>query len=245
MALGSVSMRFPTMTSALLLVAALAAPGTVAFFLDPAAPELALAATPADGFSPEPPSANANSQGGGQSANNGPASEDVTIQMNLTGVATRTDGGPDDGFVAYINITGSGTRRTPNGNGVQIRGDDLTAEVKVVRVADNVTVAEYTALVDFHGQQASSIAQGLDAGNFKFNLGLHGKRSESVVSIEEGDRIMAMNSHGSTTGPADDDGFHAVEGKGQTTLKAGGENSATHYNIQLGGTAGIFSATAE
>lgn len=235
-------MRFPTSALVPLLVAALAAPGTAA-----ALPVLGLFAeslpspeVPAAAPDSQPAAASANAQGG---SGNGPSSEPVDIQLNLTGVATRTDGGPDDGFVAYINVTGTGTRRTPNGNGVQIRGDDLTAEVKVVRVADNVTVAQYVALVDFHAQQASSIAQGLEEGNFRFNLGLHGKRSESVVSIEEGDRIMAMNSHGSTTGPADDDGFHAVNGNGQTTLK-NGEKSATHYNIALGGTAGIFSATA-
>lgn len=236
-------MRFPTSALVPLLVAALAAPGTAA-----ALPVLGLLAdgpsapdVPAAAPESQTASANANTQGGG--SGNGPTSEAVDIQLNLTGVATRTDGGPDDGFVAYINITGTGVRRTPNGNGVQIRGDDLTAEVKVVRVSDNTTVAQYVALVDFHAQQASSIAQGLEAGNFKFNLGLHGKRSESVVSIEEGDRIMAMNSHGSTTGPADEDGFHAVNGNGQTTLK-NGEKSATHYNIALGGTAGIFAATA-
>lgn len=175
-------------------------------------------------------------------ASHGRTAEDVSIQLNLTGVATRTDGGPDDGFVAYINVTGTGTRWTPQGNGVQIRGDDLTAEVKVVRTADNTTVAQYTALVDFHAQQASAIAQGLEPGNFRFNLGIHGQRSEAIVGIETGDRVMAMNAHGSTLGPADDDGFHAVEGLGQTTLKAGGENSATHYNVAIGGTGAIFSA---
>jgi hypothetical protein len=238
-------MRFPTSALVPLLVAALAAPGTAAalpvlgLLADgPSAPDVPAAAPEGQSASA---SASPSSQGG---SGNGPTSEPVDIQLNLTGVATRTDGGPDDGFVAYINVTGTGTRHTPNGNGVQIRGDDLTAEVKIVRTADNETVAQYVALVDFHAQQASSIAQGLDAGNFKFSLGLHGKRSESVVSIEEGDRIMAMNSHGSTTGPADEDGFHAVNGNGQTTLK-NGEKSATHYNVALGGTGGIFSATAE
>jgi hypothetical protein len=241
LAAGSVSMRFPTPALVPLLVVALAAPGTAASlsdlgFLADTLPTVALNAA-----APDAQASSASPQANGGQNENGPTTEAVTIQMNLTGVATRTDGGPDDGFVAYINITGSGTRRTPNGNGVQIRGDDLAAEVKVVRTADNVTVAQYVALVDFHAQEASSIAQGLDAGNFRFNLGLHGKRSESVVSIEEGDRIMAMNSHGFTTGPADDDGFHAVQGDGQTTLK-NGEQSATHYNIALGGTAGILSA---
>jgi hypothetical protein len=234
-------MRFPKPALVSLLVVALAAPGTAAAlpvlgFLTDSLPTLDLSSADV------PTSQAASASSSAKSSENGPTSEAVDIQMNLTGVATRTDGGPDDGFVAYINITGSGVRRTPNGNGVQIRGDDLTAEVKVVRLADNVTVAQYVALVDFHAQQASSIAQGLEEGNFRFNLGLHGKRSESVVSIEEGDRIMAMNSHGFTTGAADDDGFHAVSGDGQTTLK-NGEKSATHYNIALGGTAGIFSAT--
>ena len=232
-------MRHHKSAIVLLLTAVLAAPGTAAALFDLGflPTEFALAAPSADSAA----ASSENGQGNGKSAENGPATEAVTIQMNLTGVATRTDGGPDDGFVAYINITGSGTRRTPEGNGVQIRGDDLTAEVKVVRVADNVTVAEYDALVDFHAQEASSIAQGLDAGNFRFNLGLHGKRSESVTAIEEGDRIMAMNAHGFTTGAADEDGFHAVDASGQTTLK-NGEQSATHYNVALGGTAGIFTA---
>jgi hypothetical protein len=235
-------MRFPTPALVSLLVVALAAPGTAAAL--PVLGFLAEGVPTVDLFAANVPAEqSASASANAKSSDNGPSSEPVDIQMNLTGVATRTDGGPDDGFVAYINITGTGTRRTPNGNGVQIRGDDLTAEVKVVRVADNVTVAEYVALVDFHAQQASSIAQGLEEGNFRFNLGLHGKRSESVVSIEEGDRIMAMNSHGFTTGAADDEGFHAVTGDGQTTLK-NGEQSATHYNIALGGTAGIFSATA-
>ena len=172
----------------------------------------------------------------------GPVAEAVTVQLNLTGVATRTDGGPNDGFVFYVNASGDGVRRTPNGNGVQIRANDLTAEIKVVRTADNTTVAAYSALVDFHAQQASAIAQGLEPGNFRFSLGLHGDRGESVVSIETGDRVMAMNAHGTTLGPADEDGFHAVQGKGQTTLKAGGENSATHYNIVIGGTGAILSA---
>jgi hypothetical protein len=220
----------------MLLVAALAVPATSASLVDLGI--LGLGSASVDTSSLTATSA-------GKAGSNGPSSEAVAIQMNLTGVATRTDGGPDDGFVAYLNITGSGVRRTPNGNGVQIRGDDLTAEVKVVRLADNVTVSEYTALVDFHGQEASSIAQGLEAGNFKFNLGIHGKRADSVVGISEGDRVLAMNAHGFTTGAADDDGFHAVQAKGQTTVKDTGDNSATHYNIAFGGTAGIFSASAE
>lgn len=169
--------------------------------------------------------------------------EDVSIQLNLTGVATQTDGGPNDGFTFYINASGEGVRRTPQGNGVQIKSDGLLAEVKVVRVADNVTVAEYSALVGFHAQQASSIAQDLEPGNFKFNLGLHGKRSENVLGIETGERVMAFNAHGSTLGPADDDGAHAVQGRGQTTLKDGQDgNGATHYNFVLGGTGSILSA---
>jgi hypothetical protein len=235
-------MRFPTTTPVLLLVAALAAPATTASLDDLGFLTGSLASNVEIQPIALPAAMAASAKAQGQGSDKGPTTEAVSIQMNLTGVATRTNGGPDDGFVAYINITGDGTRRTPNGNGVQIRGNDLTAEVKVVRLADNATVAQYTALVDFHGQEASSIAQGLDAGNFRFNLGLHGQRSESVVEIQEGDRIMAMNAHGFTTGPADDDGFHAVDASGQTTLKATGENSATHYNIAIGGTAGIFSA---
>ena len=182
---------------------------------------------------------------GGNGGSNGPTEEVVDVQLNLTGVATRTSGGPDAGFVFYINASGDATRRTPNGNGVQIRGNDLEAQITIIRTADNETVAQYTALVDFHAQQASSIAQGLDAGNFKFNMGLHGKRSESVVGIDVGTRVMAFNSNGSTIGPADDDGAHAVSGHGQTTLKDGTNgNSATHYNFELGGTGSILSQSA-
>lgn len=173
--------------------------------------------------------------------NGGNTYETVDIQLNLTGVATRTDGGPDAGFVFYINATGEGTRRTPNGNGVQIKSDGLEASVKVVRTSDNETVAEYTALLGFHAQQASSIAQGLDPGNFKFNMGLHGQRSENVLGITTGERVLAMNANGDTVGPADDDGAHAVAGHGQTTLKDGTSgNSATHYNFELGGTGSIL-----
>lgn len=176
-------------------------------------------------------------------AGTGNTYEDVDIQLNLTGVATRTSGGPDSGFVFYINASGDGVRRTPNGNGVQIKSDGLEAAVKIVNSATNETVAEYTALVGFHAQQAQALAQGLEPGNFKFNLGLHGKRSESVLSISTGDRVMAMNAHGTTLGPADDDGAHAVQGKGQTTLKDGANgNGATHYNFVLGGTGSILSA---
>jgi hypothetical protein len=169
--------------------------------------------------------------------------EDVDIQLNLTGVATRTSGGPDAGFVFYINASGEGVRRTPQGNGVQIKSDGLEAEVKIVNTATNETVAQYTAIVGFHAQQAAAIAQGLEPGNFKFNLGLHGKRSENVLSIETGDRVMSMNAHGTTLGAGDDDGAHAIQGKGQTTLKDGRNgNGATHYNFQLGGTGSILSA---
>lgn len=178
---------------------------------------------------------------GNGNGGNGNTYENVDIQLNLTGVATRTSGGPDAGFVFYINATGEGVRRTPNGNGVQIKSDGLEAEVKIVNTATNETVAQYTAIVGFHAQQASSIAQDLEPGNFKFNLGLHGKRTENVLSIETGDRVMAMNAHGSTLGPADGDGAHAVQGKGQTTLKDGRNgNGATHYNFQLGGTGSIL-----
>lgn len=174
---------------------------------------------------------------------NGNTYEDVTIQLNLTGVATRTDGGPDAGFVFYINASGDGVRRTPQGNGVQIKSDGLDALVKVVRLADNQTVAEYTATLGFHAQQASAIAQGLDAGNFKFNMGLHGKRSESVTSISTGERVLSMNANGSTIGAANEDGAHAVSGHGQTTLKDGQDgNGATHYNFELGGTGSILAA---
>lgn len=182
--------------------------------------------------------------GGNGNGNNGNTYEAVAIQLNLTGIATRTSGGPDAGFVFYINASGDGVRRTPQGNGVQIKSDGLEAEVKIVNTASNETVAQYTALVGFHAQQASSIAQGLEPGNFKFNLGLHGKRSENVLSQEVGDRVMSMNAHGTTLGPADDDGAHAVQGKGQTTVKDGRNgNGATHYNFQLGGTGSILTQT--
>lgn len=176
-------------------------------------------------------------------AGKGNSYEDVTLQLNLTGVATRTDGGPDVGFTFYLNASGEGVRRTPQGSGVQINSDGLLAEVKVVRLSDNVTVANYTARVGFHAQQASSIAQGLEPGNFRFNLQLEGQRSENVLGIETGERIMALNAHGSTLGPADDDGAHAVQGRGQTTLKDGADGTgATHYNFVLGGTGAILAA---
>lgn len=173
---------------------------------------------------------------------NGNSYENVDIQLNLTGVATQTSGGPNDGFVFYINASGDGVRRTPQGNGVQIKSDGLEALVTVINSATNETVAQYTAILGFHAQQASAIAQGLDAGNFKFNMGLHGKRSESILSIDVGDRVMSMNANGSTIGAANDDGAHAVSGHGQTTVKNGrdGGNGATHYNFELGGTGSIL-----
>lgn len=177
--------------------------------------------------------------------NSGNTYEAVDIQFNLTGVATQTSGGPDAGFVFYINATGEGVRRTPQGNGVQIKSDGLEAEVTVIDTATNETVAQYTAILGFHAQQAQAIAQGLEAGNFKFNMGLHGKRSESILDIAVGDRVLSMNANGDTFGPADDDGAHAVAGHGQTTVKNGrdGGNGATHYNFELGGTASILTQT--
>ena len=176
-----------------------------------------------------------------QGSNSGNTYEAVDIQFNLTGVATRTSGGPDAGFVFYINASGEGVRRTPQGNGVQIKSDGLEASVKVVNSATNETVAEYTAILGFHAQQAAAIAQGLEAGNFKFNMGLHGKRSESVLGITTGERVLSMNANGDTFGAADDDGAHAVQGHGQTTVKDGRNgNGATHYNFELGGTASIL-----
>jgi hypothetical protein len=177
--------------------------------------------------------------------NSGNTYEAVDIQFNLTGVATQTSGGPDAGFTFYINASGEGVRRTPNGNGVQIKSDGIEALVTVINSATNETVAQYTAILGFHAQQASAIAQGLDAGNFKFNMGLHGKRSVNVLAIDVGDRVMSMNANGDTFGAANDDGAHAVAGHGQTTVKNGrdGGNGATHYNFELGGTASILTQT--
>jgi hypothetical protein len=168
--------------------------------------------------------------------------EDVDIQLNLTGNAVRTSGGPQDSpsFVYYINATGEGVRRTPQGNGVQVKSDGLDAEVTIVNSATNDTVAQFTARLGFHAQQASAIAQGLPAGNFKFNMGLHGPRSQNVLGSETGSRILAFNANGDTFGPADDDGAHAVAGHGQATLKDAGSHSATHYQLTLGGTASIL-----
>jgi hypothetical protein len=163
-----------------------------------------------------------------------PTEDTVDIELRLTGVATQTDGGPNSAFTAYINATGEGTRKTPNGNGVQIRADNLPASVIIVD-ADGDEVVNFTATLGFHAQQASALAQGLPAGNFKFNSGLHGQRSGSLGSTN-GDRIMSMNANGESHGSADEDtGFLAIVGHGQVTYKEGGSGDADHFNIEIGG----------
>lgn len=173
---------------------------------------------------------------------NGPTHDTVDVQFNMTGTAIRTDGGPDDTFTFFINATGEATRKTPNGNGVQIRADQLFANVIVVD-ADGNEVENYTADLRFHAQQASHLAQGLDG--FRFNMQLTGKRSDSVLSNEnEGGRVLSMNAHGESTyvdstDDGEDNGAFTVNGRGQTTTKDGQDNSANHYNFLLGGTATI------
>lgn len=173
---------------------------------------------------------------------NGPSQEAVDIRFNLTGTAIRTDGGPDDSFTFFVNASGEGVRKTPNGNGVQIRADQLDANVVVVD-ANGDEVENYTATLRFHAQQASHLAQGMDG--FRFNMQLTGDRSESVTgnSANPDGRVLAMNAHGTTIGDADDDGAFLVEGRGQTTTQPQGTgNGAAHYNFLLSGTASIQSA---
>ena len=172
---------------------------------------------------------------------NGQTNEDVDITLNLEGEAIKTDGGPT-AFMFYINATGEGVRTTPNGNGVQVRANALEAQVVVVD-SDGTEVENYTALLKFHAQEASHIAQGLEG--FRFNMQLTGKRSDSVLgnNANPDGRVLAMNSHGTTVGEADDDGAFAIEGRGQTTTKTGqGGNDADHYNFMLGGTGSIVAS---
>jgi hypothetical protein len=175
-----------------------------------------------------------------------PAFEEVIIQMNLTGIATRTDGGPDDGYTAYINVTGHGTRMVPNGKGVQIKATDLAADILVVRNDDGVEVENYTALVGFHAQQASCVATGGEDGCFKFGLQLRGNRVDKIVDNQNDDgRVLAMNAHGDTVGAPDQEGVFMMEAKGQSTTQPDGKGSgAAHYNVELGGTGSIRSADA-
>lgn len=184
--------------------------------------------------------------GPGQGQGNGPpAGEPVHIQLNLTGVATRTDGGPDDGFTAFVNVSGEGTRRTNrgNGNGVQVRATGLTAHVLIMRNSDDARVENFTALVGFHAQQASSAAHGEPDG-FRFSLQIRGKRSQAVVGNEDPDeRVLAMNAHGTTTGAPDDNGTFMMDAKGQATTQPDGQGSgARHFNLRLAGTGSIRSA---
>lgn len=180
-------------------------------------------ALPAPGFTPV-------------AVNAPPSQEEVTIQLNLTGVATKTDGGPDDGFTAFLNVTGTGTRYTPQGNGVQIRADGLTATILIVRNADNVTVENFTALVGFHAQSASCAAQGLEAGCFKFNLQVRGKRSEAIIGNENpNERVLSMGANGETVGTPDG-GVFAMDARGRATTQPDGTGSgAQHFNIDLAG----------
>ncbi|HEV8359002.1 MAG TPA: hypothetical protein VGR28_00960 [Candidatus Thermoplasmatota archaeon] len=165
-----------------------------------------------------------------------PTQEEVTIQLNLTGVATQTNGGPDDGFTAYINVTGTGTKYTPQGNGVQIRADDLEASVVVVRTSDNVEVENFTALVGFHAQEASSIAQGLPAGSFDCQFQLRGQRSEVIVgNADDDERVLSIQAHGGTVGEPDG-GVFAMSASGTATTQPDGTGSgARHFNIDLSG----------
>lgn len=179
-----------------------------------------------------------NGNGPGNGA--GQTKETVDITLNLEGEAIKTDGNSPDTFVFYINATGEGDRVTPNGNGVQIRADRLDAQVVVINEVTGMEVENYTALLKFHASEASYLGQGLEG--FRFNMQLTGQRSESVLgnNANPDGRILAMNSHGSTVGEADDDGAFAIEGKGQTTTKTGRDgNDADHYNFQLGGTGSI------
>ncbi|MBI2076788.1 MAG: hypothetical protein HYT80_00240 [Euryarchaeota archaeon] len=163
-----------------------------------------------------------------------PAVEDVDIELNLEGVATQTSAG-SNAYSATMNVSGEGTRKTPNGNGVQIKATDVEAKIVIVSTETGDEVANFTLLVNFHAQQASAIAQGLPQGNFKFNLELAGKRSEHTVAQNQtSGRILAMNAQGDTNGASDDDGFFAVTGQGKSTSKpsAGG---TTHFNIVWGG----------
>lgn len=179
---------------------------------------------------------------GAPSGHGGATYETVDVQFNMTGTAVRTDGGPDDTFTFYINATGEATRKTSNGNGVQVRADDLFASVIVVD-ADGNEVENYTAELRFHAQQASHLAQGLDG--FRFNMQLTGQRSDSVLSNEnDGGRVLSMNAHGESTyvdstDDGEDNGAFTVSGRGQTTTKDGQDNSANHYNFLLGGTGTI------
>lgn len=172
---------------------------------------------------------------------NGPTKETVEIELRLEGEAIKTDGGPQS-FMFFVNATGEGTRSTPQGNGVQIRADGLEAQVVVVD-SDGNELENYTALLKFHAQEASHIAQGLEG--FRFNMQLTGQRSQSVLSNEANPdgRVLAMNAHGTTVGEADDDGAFAVEGRGQTTTKTGRDgNDADHYNFILRGMGAIRAA---
>lgn len=171
-------------------------------------------------------------------ADDRPAQTQVSIQLNLTGTATQTNGGPNDGFTAFLNVTGTGTRTAPaNGNGVQVRADGLTAQVTIVRTSDNVVVENYTALVGFHAQEAQGIAQGLPAGSFKFNLELRGDRASVIVGDANADeRVLAMNADGTTTGAPDGSGTFAMDAQGHATMQRDGTGTgATHFNLQLDG----------
>jgi hypothetical protein len=171
-----------------------------------------------------------------------PVEEKVSIELNLEGFALQTNTGTT--FSATLNVTGEGTRTTPNGNGVQIRADKLVAHLVILDSEDD-EVANYSAFVKFHAQQASSLAQGLPVGNFKFTLQITGKRSDAMISNNDtDDRVLSMNSKGSTSGAGDDDGFFAVQGSGQSTSQPEGRGSgARHFNMEWGGQGRIATAT--
>lgn len=164
----------------------------------------------------------------------------VTIQLNMTGQAIRTNGGPDDTFTFYVNASGDGVRSTPRGNGVQVRAQGMEAQIVVVD-AEGTEVENYTAFLQFHAQQASYLGQGLDG--FRFSMQLAGSRSTNVGEnrANPDGRVLAFNAHGGTLGAADEDGVFALEGRGQTTTKEGTDNNATHFNLLVGGTGSITS----
>ena len=168
--------------------------------------------------------------------------QDVLIEIHVESAPATQTGGGTGTFVADIDAMGTGTRCTPNGNGVQTKGtlDQVTVTISEVTMdeegnEEQTPVEQFEASMMFHAQQASAIAQGLESGSFKFNAQLTGRTKFGVTVGEQTEKVLAFQFRGDAICMTDENGEQTcpITGRGSANMKSGGETR--HYNILIGG----------